>query len=146
MNQFPGDPFFWIFVIFSIPISLIDLRSRRIPDLLSFPCFILLFFARFLLTPQRLPGCLIAAIFGMLLFYCVRSSTKGLGLGDVKFAAVIGLFCGFPCLLPAFLIAALLGIAVALFLQTGGRPCPLPFAPFLSVGAIIAYELWGYIL
>lgn len=146
MNHFSGDLFFWIFVIFSIPISIIDLRSRRIPDILSIPCFILLFFTRLLLTPQHLPGCLVAAIFGMFLFYCVHSFTKGLGLGDVKLAGVIGLFCGIPCLLPAFLIAAFLGIAVALFFRTGSRSCPLPFAPFLTVGAIIAYGLWGHIV
>jgi prepilin signal peptidase PulO-like enzyme (type II secretory pathway) len=146
MNQFPGDPFFWIFVIFSIPISIIDLRSRRIPDLLSIPCFVLLLLARLLLTPRILPGCLAAAVFGVILFYCVRTVTKGLGLGDVKFAAIIGLFCGFPRFLPAFLIADLVGIAVTLllFLPTGVRPRSLPFAPFLSAGALIAYEIWGY--
>jgi prepilin signal peptidase PulO-like enzyme (type II secretory pathway) len=146
MNQLPEHLLFCIFIIFAVPISIIDLCSRRIPDRLSIPCFFLLLLTRIMLAPQRLPGYLAAALFGFLLFYCVRAVTKGLGLGDVKFAAVIGLFCGFPCLLTAFLIAALLGIAATLLpcLRINGRPYPLPFAPFLSIGAIMSYGMWRY--
>jgi prepilin signal peptidase PulO-like enzyme (type II secretory pathway) len=146
MNYFPASIPVLIFIIFAVPISIIDIRSRRIPDYLSIPCFILIFFVRLLFTLQRLPVCLAAALFGVLLFCCVRAATKGLGLGDVKFAAVIGLFCGFPGLLSAFLIAALLGIiaAVPLSLRNGGHSRPLPFAPFLSAGAIAAYGIWEY--
>jgi prepilin signal peptidase PulO-like enzyme (type II secretory pathway) len=144
MNHIPELIILGIFAAFAIPISIIDIRSRRIPDILSFPCFFLILLARLLLVPQPLFGHLAAALFGPLLFLGIRAATRGLGLGDVKFAAIIGLLCGFPGLLAAFLIAALLGIIASLLLirRDAGRYFPIPFAPFLSTGALIAYGIW----
>jgi prepilin signal peptidase PulO-like enzyme (type II secretory pathway) len=144
MNHIPELVIFCIFAAFAIPISIIDIRSRRIPDVLSFPCFFLLLLARLLLSTQPLFSHLAAALLGPLLFLGVRAATSGLGLGDVKFAAVIGLFCGFPSLLAAFLIAALLGIIATLLLtrHSACRPFPVPFAPFLTAGALLVYGIW----
>jgi prepilin signal peptidase PulO-like enzyme (type II secretory pathway) len=144
MDRIPELVIFCIFAAFAIPISIIDIRSRRIPDALSFPCFFLLLLVRLLLVPQPLFSHLAAALFALLLFLGVRAATRGLGLGDVKFAAIIGLLCGFPGLLAAFLIAALLGIIAALLLirRGAGRSFPIPFAPFLTAGALIAYGIW----
>jgi prepilin signal peptidase PulO-like enzyme (type II secretory pathway) len=135
---FPPLPL--VFLAFALPISIIDVRSYRIPDALSLPCFIIILMYR--AAGTGLAGALIAALFSAALFYGVRRGTKGLGLGDVKYAAVIGLFCGIPGIFSAFLFAALSALIAALCLprfRSGPSPRPIPFAPFLSAGAIFAY-------
>jgi prepilin signal peptidase PulO-like enzyme (type II secretory pathway) len=137
----------WVFVLFAIPISIRDIRSYRIPDLLSIPCFLIILAIRIFALPGSLPGHGGAAVFGGLLFFCVRLGTRGLGIGDIKFAALIGLFCGLPATFLAFGIAALTGILGALVwrrLSPGEARRPIPFAPFLSLGAVAAYCLSGF--
>jgi prepilin signal peptidase PulO-like enzyme (type II secretory pathway) len=132
-----------IFLVFALPASAADIRSYRIPDLLVFPGFMTVFI--FLLYSQSsvLPNRLAAALLSGLFFFIVRRFTGSLGLGDVKFAALIGLCCGLPQACAAFLIAALAGIAFILIVRRGKqeRGKPLPFAPFLSAGVIAAFVL-----
>ena len=72
-------------------------------------------------------------------------SRGGMGLGDVKLAVVTGLFLGWPeglvGLLAGVFAGGLLGIAL---LVTGikGRKDPVPFGPFIALGAMIAL-FWG---
>jgi prepilin signal peptidase PulO-like enzyme (type II secretory pathway) len=181
-----------VFLAFALPISIIDVRSRRIPDRLLIPGCGFLLALRIFAAPESLLPALAAALFGAALFWIIRRATRGLGLGDVKFAAFMGLLCPLPQLLIAFLAAALLGIGAALIIiirrknlslnnpVTSSKPVtptksinpidpispsnptksispidpvnltgppnpinliksyPIPFAPFLSAGALIA--------
>jgi prepilin signal peptidase PulO-like enzyme (type II secretory pathway) len=141
-------PAFFIFLGFALPISLIDIRSYRIPDVLCIPCFSALLVLHIWNNPGELANFLSAALLSALLFFLIRLGTGGLGLGDVKFAGLIGLFCGLPWVCAAFLIAALTGLGAALFPRfpgTKNKPSRIPFAPFLSLGAIAAYGLSRYI-
>jgi prepilin signal peptidase PulO-like enzyme (type II secretory pathway) len=129
---------FIIFSVFALPVSIIDMKTRRIPDVLSFSCFLLVFIARLCHSPETMPFFLAASFFAFTLFFCVALGTGGLGFGDVKFAAVIGLVCGFPGVLTALFAASVLGLIAALsplFRDTDGAA--IPFAPFLCAGTII---------
>jgi prepilin signal peptidase PulO-like enzyme (type II secretory pathway) len=130
-----------IFLAFALPASVIDIRSYRIPDLLVFPCFAIIII--FLSNSQigLLPNRLAAALLSGLFFFIIRGFIGGLGLGDVKFAALVGLCCGLPWACVAFLVAAVTGIAGFLVARRGGqkRGAPLPFAPFLTAGVIAAF-------
>jgi prepilin signal peptidase PulO-like enzyme (type II secretory pathway) len=140
-------PAFFVFLGFALPISFIDIRSYRIPDALCIPCFPALLILHIWNNSGELPNFLAAALLSGLLFFLIRRGTGGLGLGDVKFAALIGLFCGLPWVCAAFLIAALTGLGAALFLRSPGtkEASPrIPFAPFLSLGAVAAYGLSRY--
>jgi len=69
----------------------------------------------------------------------------GIGWGDVKMAALIGLVTGFPLTLVALLLAVILGALVAgllLALKIKKRKEAIPFAPFLSVATLVTL-LWG---
>ncbi|MDO8689418.1 MAG: prepilin peptidase [Dehalococcoidia bacterium] len=69
----------------------------------------------------------------------------GLGAGDVKLAALVGLATGFPLALLALLISFLGGGVVGgALLLTGvkGRKEPIPFGPFLAIAAMVVF-LWG---
>ncbi|MDR2029785.1 MAG: A24 family peptidase [Treponema sp.] len=148
MSENLFSPAFFVFLGFALPISFIDIRSYRIPDVLCIPCFLLILILHIWGNPGLLPNFLAAAGISGLVFFLIRLATKGLGLGDVKFAALTGLFCGLPWAWAAFLIAALTGLGAALLFtarKTTDHPPRIPFAPFLSLGAIAAYGLSRYI-
>ena len=69
----------------------------------------------------------------------------GMGVGDVKFGAMIGAFLGWKLVLLTILLSVLIGgpLAAAL-LATGrkGRKDPVPFGPFLALGGMISL-FWG---
>ena len=69
----------------------------------------------------------------------------GMGWGDVKMAALVGLVTGFPLVFAALLMGVVLGGLVAgilLLLRIKKRKEPIPFGPFLSL-ATMATLLWG---
>jgi prepilin signal peptidase PulO-like enzyme (type II secretory pathway) len=137
---------FFVFISFGFPISLVDLRCYRIPDKLVIPCFFLLVLVYCTAGRESLLNALSAALFGFLLFYGIRLGSRGLGWGDVKYAAVIGLFCGFPGIFAAFFFAALMALIAAALtpaFRSGPNRQPIPFAPFLSAGALLAYPFNG---
>ena len=74
-------------------------------------------------------------------------SGGGMGWGDVKLAGLIGLICGFPPVLLALILGAVLGGLVAVLLLvakkrkwTSGQT--IPFGPSLVVAAMVTV-LWG---
>lgn len=65
---------------------------------------------------------------------------RGMGMGDVKLAALLGFFLGRAVIIGLFL-GFLLGALVGLALIAGGgrsRKSKVPFGPFLAVGALVA--------
>lgn len=69
----------------------------------------------------------------------------GMGGGDIKLAAVIGLYLGWPTSLLAVFLGVLCGAAgglIWMLLSKKDLKAALPFGPFLSVGAVAAL-LWG---
>ena len=72
-----------------------------------------------------------------------RPRRQALGLGDVKLAGFAALALGGPLILPALLITALASglVAADLALRLRRRSYPIPYAPFISGGAL-AVLLW----
>ena len=91
---------------------------------------------------QRLAGLILGAVATMMVIF---ASDGGMGWGDVKLAAVLGCWLG-PADLAVCLGVSLLAGAGAGLVLVGlglkGRKDPLPFAPFLSLGAVAAW-FWG---
>ncbi|MGQ9497209.1 MAG: prepilin peptidase [Desulfotomaculales bacterium] len=129
-----------------IAAAFIDLEHYLIPDRLVLAgvagAVILGFAARDMGIWPTLAGC--AAGAGFLSVVAVISK-GGMGGGDVKLAAVVGLFLGWPLVALALLLAVVVGgLAAAVFLLLGikGRKDPVPFAPFIAAGTLAAI-LWG---
>lgn len=83
--------------------------------------------------------------FGVM-FAVALAYPAGMGMGDVKLAAVLGLYLG-RAVAPAMLIAFAAGTLVGLALMAGkgvqaGRKTKVPFAPFMALGGVIAL-FWG---
>ena len=127
-----------------IVISWYDIRERRIPNKLIYPALLLALVMMFY-TPGWQQGLLGGAFSAMIfivpiLLYGVERA----GVGDVKLALFIGLILGFPSVLYAlflaFLSAACLAL-VGLAARRLSRNSLIPFAPFLSFGAIVCLFL-----
>ena len=66
---------------------------------------------------------------------------KGMGMGDVKLAGVMGIFLGLsvvPALLLGFLSGSVVGVAILAKHGAAGRKRGVPFAPFLALGGLVA--------
>ncbi len=129
-----------------IAATFIDLEHYLIPDRLVLAglagAVILGFAARDVGIWSALAGC--AAGAGFLLLVVVISK-GGMGGGDVKLAAVTGLFLGWPFGPLGIFLGACVGGLVAFFLllfRIKGRKDPLPFGPFIALGSFLAL-LWG---
>lgn len=130
------------FTCVAVPIVIIDIRTHRIPDILSIGGFTMLVLMDVLIAPRSLPRGILAAVLAAALFLTLRAATRGLGFGDVKLAALVGLLVGPALLIPALLIAALGGLGFALYaiIIRGRRATErIPFAPFLVAGAYGAF-------
>jgi leader peptidase (prepilin peptidase)/N-methyltransferase len=82
--------------------------------------------------------------FGIFLLIAIVSR-GGMGWGDVKLAALIGLATGFPLVFFSIIMGAILGgiVAVALVIaKKRKRRQTIPFGPFLALAAMITL-LWG---
>jgi leader peptidase (prepilin peptidase)/N-methyltransferase len=101
------------------------------------------------LTQVIKPGIASAALgggIGFALFLLIAIvSHGGMGWGDVKLAALIGLATGFPLVFFAIIMGAILGgiVAVALVIaKKRKRQETIPFGPFLALAAMVTL-LWG---
>ncbi len=101
------------------------------------------------LTQVIKPGIANAALggaIGFAIFLLIALVSRGgMGWGDVKLAALIGLATGFPLVFLAIIMAAILGgiVAVALLIaKKRNRRQTIPFGPFLALAAMVTL-LWG---
>lgn len=132
----------------SIALALIDLDTRRLPNVLVLPIYavgaVLLTIAAALSgawAALAMAGIGMAALgLGYLLIAVIRPG--GMGMGDVKLAGALGLFLGWlgPETLLVGTIAGFLlggGAGVVLLLRGAGRKASLAFGPWLIAGAWI---------
>lgn len=126
-----------------VPVALIDLDHRLIPNVLTLTGALVALAIGLATDPAGVPQQLLAgAAAGGFLLVAALARPGGMGMGDVKLAAVLGLFLGWQvgvALLVALLAGTLVGLAViARRGVTEGRRTALPFGPFLALGGIVA--------
>ena len=105
------------------------------------------------LTQVIEPGIASAALggaIGFAIFLLIALVSRGgMGWGDVKLAALIGLATGFPLVFVAIIMGAILGGIVAvplLIAKKRNRRETVPFGPFLAVAAMVTLLLGSNIL
>ena len=131
-----------VLVAFLVPIALIDLDHRIIPNRLTLPAAVLAIVLGTALDPggqveRLIAGAAAAAVLGLPSLL----NPKGMGMGDAKLVGVLGLFLGFA-VVPAFFVAFLVGTAfgIAVIVRKGmtqGRKTAVPFGPFLALGGLV---------
>ena len=136
-----------------IVIFVIDLEQGLILNKVVYPSLVVALLLALLprpwLTQWIVTGIANAAIggaIGFALFLLIAIVSRGgMGWGDVKLAALIGLATGFPLVLLAIIMGAILGgiVAVALVIaKKRKRRETIPFGPFLALATMITL-LWG---
>jgi len=134
---------FLFIIIFTLIISVIDAKTLKIPDFLLLFFFIVLVIIDIQISSGIwfLLERFIAVLFWASIFFLIYNYSGGLGFGDVKYAALLGYALGFEKSLVAFICTALsaillYSIGIGVFRWT--KTAKLPFAPFLSFGALAA--------
>jgi leader peptidase (prepilin peptidase)/N-methyltransferase len=135
-------------VLLLVPIALIDAEHRIIPNRLTALGAALALLLGLALDPSGEPERLIAAAAaGGALLLAALAYPGGMGMGDVKLAALHGLYLGrdvAPAMLIALLAGALAGaLVIARKGAAQGRKTAVPFGPFLALGAVVAVFAGG---
>lgn len=143
------NPWGWLLLAYiaavTVPLVVIDLRSRRLPNRLVLPGYLV---ASATLTAAWLssgsfPVVPLVSTAAYVLFLFALSFAGGMGMGDVKLAGVLGAAAGLvspsAAILSPLLAFGLGGLVSALILATrrGIRATRIPFGPFMLLG------FWG---
>lgn len=130
-----------VFVTMLVAITLTDLERRIIPNkvLLAGSAVAVAIVA--VSDPSSLPErAIAAATAGGLLLAAALAYPRGMGLGDVKLAATMGLFLGrdvAPAILVALLAGSIVGLAMIARHGAAARKRAIPFGPFLALGGVV---------
>jgi leader peptidase (prepilin peptidase) / N-methyltransferase len=135
------------FLAVLVVLSAIDLRERRLPNRIVLPGAAVALLAQTVVMPDRwLEWVASAVLAATALLVAALINPRGLGMGDVKLALLLGAVLG-AAVLPALLLGFLLTVPVAavLFLRHGAaaRKATLPLGPFLAAGAAAILLLGG---
>jgi leader peptidase (prepilin peptidase) / N-methyltransferase len=128
-------------------VTLTDLEHRIIPNKILLVATVLGVAIAAVGDPASLPERAIAATAtGSAFFAAALAYPHGMGLGDVKLAAVMGLFLGRDVAV-AIVVALLVGSAVGLALiarrGVAARKQAIPFGPFLALGSVVGLLAGG---
>ncbi|MES2023138.1 MAG: prepilin peptidase [Patescibacteria group bacterium] len=159
LNLFTGDILIFAFtyafyaMMFSllIVIAVYDLRHKIIPDTLALVFGVLAFVGMFFFGGygvhmhmptmlEFLSGFIIALPFALIWLF---SNGAWMGLGDAKLLLGLGWLLGISRVLSGVVIAfwsgAIIGLVLLAFSKKYGMKSEIPFAPFLVLGAVIAF-------
>jgi leader peptidase (prepilin peptidase)/N-methyltransferase len=131
-----------IFVGVLAAITLTDLERGVIPNAVLLAGALICVPLVALTDPASLGERAIAAAgAGGFLLAIALAYPRGMGMGDVKLAAMMGLYLG-SAVVPALVIGAFSGALVGIVLMasrgSGARKLAVPFGPFLALGGVVA--------
>lgn len=130
-----------VFVAALVAVTLTDLERKIIPNKILLVAAVLGVAIATVSDPGSLPErAAAAAAAGGLLFLAALAYPRGMGLGDVKLAAVMGLFLGRnvgAALLVALLAGSLVGLGIMAREGASARKRGIPFGPFLALGGVV---------
>ena len=136
-----------IFASTLVLLTAIDLERRLIPNLIVLPATALILALQIALFPDRTLEWLLASL-GAALFFLIPALIfpAGLGMGDVKLAALLGAALGKSVVAAIFvgvLSAALVSLAILAREGLGARKKAIPYGPFLALGGVVVMLLGG---
>lgn len=123
-----------------------DLLAYRVPNVITYPAIVLALAAGLLMPDAEILNALGGGALagGILLLPSLITRGAGMGMGDVKLATFVGLALGLQLAVGALVLTAVAGGVVSVLLMAlrlRGRGDPIPYAPFISAGAVVVL-LW----
>lgn len=136
-----------LFLIVLVALSVIDIERRILPNRIVLPAAGVLLVLQIAFFPDRALEWALATL-GAGLFFLVAYLTyrAGLGLGDVKFALLLGAGLGKGVVLGIFVgmfAAGLGGLVIIAREGLEARKKAIPLGPFLAFGAVISLFFGG---
>jgi len=147
------NPWGWLLMAYVAavtgPLIVIDVRSRRLPNRLVLPGYVVAAATLVAVSVSQgtIPLTSLVSSASYVLFLFALSFAGGMGMGDVKLAGVLGSAAGLAgpsaAVLSPLLAFGLGGLASAVILTThrGTRGTRIPFGPFMLIGFWIAVAL-----
>ena len=133
-----------VFCAMLVTVTVTDLEQRIIPNKILAAGAVAALAIAAISDPSSIPDRLIAAVAaGGVLFLIALAYPRGLGMGDAKLVAVMGLFLGSavaPAVLIGFATGAVVGVAMIAREGSTARKKAVPFGPFLALGGLVG--LW----
>jgi leader peptidase (prepilin peptidase)/N-methyltransferase len=130
-----------VFVAMLAVITLTDIERRIIPNKALIAGAVICLAIAIPTDPGGVPERLISgAAAGALFFLVVLAAPRGMGLGDAKLVATMGLFLGravAPAILAGLLAGSIVGLALIATQGAQARKMTIPFGPFLAFGGIV---------
>lgn len=131
--------FFWFLMLACVAT---DLTSMRVPNILSLPGFLIIFFLSIWSGQQYWLYALGGALLGSSMIFLVHLLSRGnMGLGDAKLYLSIGAFLGPVETVLSFVLAAFAGSLLGILMRmTGliGKQEKIPFVPYIFIGVILS--------
>ncbi len=126
-------------------VTFIDLEHQIIPDKITLPGLVIGLLCNPLL-PISFPNALIGGLLGGGIFLLAALLSRGgMGGGDIKLMAMLGVFFGWQRALLTIFVGVCTGAfggILLMLIKKKGRKDQVPFGPFLALGGIITL-LWG---
>ena len=136
-----------IFTAALVLLTAIDLDRRLLPDAIVLPTLALVLILQIAFHPDHTLEWVLAALAAALLFFIpMIVYPAGMGMGDVKLAALLGAALG-KSVAAAIAVGLFAGGAFALLViareGVGARKKAIPFGPFLALGGLVVLFLGG---
>jgi len=136
-----------IFASTLVLLTAIDIDRRLIPNMIVLPAIALILTLQIALFPGQTLEWLLASL-GAGLFFLIPALIvpAGLGMGDVKLAALLGAALGKNVVVAIFvgvLSAAVVSLAILAREGLGARKKAIPYGPFLAFGGLVVMLLGG---
>jgi leader peptidase (prepilin peptidase)/N-methyltransferase len=141
---FTADAFAWAVVqVVLVGVAVYDLSNRRIKNSVTVPVSVLALVLRAIFERSDLVEVLISGGIAFLAFFALAMIVReGLGMGDVKLAAMLGFLLGEHVVAALFIGAIAGGIGAAIVLRRStGRRATMAYGPYLALGAAAAILL-----
>jgi leader peptidase (prepilin peptidase)/N-methyltransferase len=135
-----------VFAAYFAAIVAIDLEHRRVLNRMTAAGLLAAFAIAAVGLGPSLPEAIAGAVIGFLFLWIPSLLLPGMGMGDVKLAAVIGAMVGSSHVLTALTLGVIAGgvaAAVLLVSRRVGRRGSMAYAPYLVVG--VALVLFGVV-
>lgn len=137
-----------IFAPTLVLLTVIDLDRRLIPDGIVLPALAAVMVLQIVFHPDHTLEWVLASLGAALFFFVpMLIYPAGIGMGDVKLAALLGAALG-KSVTAAIFLALLAGGVVALVVLAregmGARKKAIAFGPFLAAGGLLVFFLGGH--